>query len=157
MNKNIILLGMLLLIANYSFSQDGDRKKRSKEKLKAQKIAYITTELNLSSEESQSFWVVYNEHHQELRKVRNDIRKVKPSSDMSEEEATAVVNQSLEYAEKELQLKKAYIEKMKGVVSMKKIAKLQMVEKEFKRKMLGKIKDRYRSKNESRSQRDKRE
>jgi hypothetical protein len=38
------------------------------------RIAFITKELNLSPEEAQKFWPVYNEYMEELRKARQSYR-----------------------------------------------------------------------------------
>ena len=154
MYKRSLILGMLLLISIISYSQKGERNEKMDEKLKAQKIAYITSELELSPEESQVFWPIYNEHETEIKKLREGMKWVKPSSEMTEEAAAELVNQSLEFEEKALQLKKGYLNKMAEVLPMTKIAKLQMLEREFKRKMLGKIRDRYKDKRGSRKSRD---
>jgi hypothetical protein len=58
-----------LLILSLSFSvliglaQNGNR-------LEALKIAYITNKLNLSPEEAQKFWPIYNQYAAELRQAR---------------------------------------------------------------------------------------
>ena len=154
MYKRSLILGMLLLISIISYSQKSERNEKMDEKLKAQKIAYITSELELSPEESQVFWPIYNEHETEIKKLRVGMKWVKPSSEMTEEAAAELVNQSLEFEEKALQLKKGYLNKMAEVLPMTKIAKLQMLEREFKRKMLGKIRDRYKDKRGSHKSRD---
>lgn len=154
MYKRSLILGMLLLISIISYSQKSERNEKMDEKLKAQKIAYITSELELSPEESQVFWPIYNEHETEIKKLKEGMKRVKPSSEMTEEAAAELVNQSLEFEEKALQLKKGYLNKMAEVLPMTKIAKLQMLEREFKRKMLGKIRDRYKDKRGSRKSRD---
>ena len=146
MYKRSLILGMLLLISMISYSQKSERKEKMDEKLQSQKIAYITSELELSPEESQVFWPIYNEHETEINKLKEGMKRVKPSSEMTEEAAAELVSQSLEFEEKALQLKKSYLNKMAEVLPMTKIAKLQMLEREFKRKMLRKIRDRYNDK-----------
>jgi hypothetical protein len=42
------------------------------EKIQSIFIAYVTKELNLTSEEAQRFWPVYNEYFKELKKARNE-------------------------------------------------------------------------------------
>ena len=43
-------------------------------KLEALKIAYLTKKLNLSTEEAQKFWPIYNQYMAEVRKTRSDAR-----------------------------------------------------------------------------------
>ncbi|WP_315820109.1 hypothetical protein [Paraflavitalea speifideaquila] len=42
--------------------------------MEALKIAYLTQKLNLSTEEAQRFWPIYNKYAAEIRKVRVDGR-----------------------------------------------------------------------------------
>ena len=56
--KNIkILTTLLLLFSLMGFTQDDPSKK---EKIKALKTAFITTELDLTSAEAEKFWPIYN-------------------------------------------------------------------------------------------------
>jgi hypothetical protein len=61
----------LLLLTSFAFSfiigvaQNGNR-------LEALKIAYITKRLDLSPEEAQKFWPIYNQYAEELRRTRQD-------------------------------------------------------------------------------------
>jgi hypothetical protein len=79
------LLIILFLICTLSiFSQepapDGDGNR-----IEALKIAYITKKLNLSPEEAQKFWPIYNNYAKEMREVRRDQRKNKESEIETEE------------------------------------------------------------------------
>lgn len=47
---------------------------RDGERLEALKIAYLTKKLNLTTEEAQRFWPVYNQYMADLKKVRADER-----------------------------------------------------------------------------------
>jgi Skp family chaperone for outer membrane proteins len=61
----------LLLLVSIAFSfligvaQNGNR-------LEALKIAYITKRLDLSPEEAQKFWPIYNQYAEELKRARQD-------------------------------------------------------------------------------------
>jgi Skp family chaperone for outer membrane proteins len=74
----------LLLIVSIAFSflmgvaQNGNR-------LEALKIAYITKRLDLSPEEAQKFWPIYNQYAEELKKARQDaIRNNKSEIELDE-------------------------------------------------------------------------
>jgi len=43
------------------------------ERIKALKVAFITQALNLTSEEAQKFWPVYNAYDQEIKKARQAV------------------------------------------------------------------------------------
>jgi Skp family chaperone for outer membrane proteins len=44
------------------------------ERIEAIKVAYITKELNLTSDEAAKFWPLYNQYFAELKKVREENR-----------------------------------------------------------------------------------
>ena len=54
--KNIILLLLLVSSFQISLAQQGQHRER----IKALKTAHITNELNLTSDEAEKFWPVYN-------------------------------------------------------------------------------------------------
>ena len=74
----------LLLLVSIAFSflmgraQNGNR-------LEALKIAYITKRLDLSPEEAQKFWPIYNQYAEELKRARQDaIRNNKSEIELDE-------------------------------------------------------------------------
>lgn len=138
--KKKILLSLLLLFTVLSFGQDY---KEKREKIKALKVAYITEQLDLTTDEAQKFWPIYNANDEkqfELRhkKMRSIINKFENGGleKLSEKEATSLIDQ-VENIEDELHdYKKKYIKDLKTVISAKKIIKLKKAEDEFNRKLM---------------------
>ncbi len=69
MKKYLLLIILSLGMVFNGWAQDGDQKDGAN-KLEALKIAYLTKKLDLSTEEAQRFWPVYNKYADEIRKVR---------------------------------------------------------------------------------------
>ena len=67
MNFKTTLIALLCPL--FIFSQNLSEKKR--DKIEAQKVAFITTELDLTSVESQSFWPIYNEFSEDMLEIHN--------------------------------------------------------------------------------------
>jgi flagellar biosynthesis component FlhA len=61
--KRFLLFAFLLMFGIKMRAQNGNR-------LEALKIAYITNKLNLSPEEAQKFWPIYNQYALELKVAR---------------------------------------------------------------------------------------
>jgi hypothetical protein len=61
--KRFVLFAFLFLAGLTIRAQNGNR-------LEALKIAYITNKLNLSPEEAQKFWPIYNQYSLELKVAR---------------------------------------------------------------------------------------
>jgi hypothetical protein len=67
--KKFLLTGMLLWAAVAVKAQDNIDDGRD-EQIKAIEIGYFTKELNLTPDEAQKFWPVFNQYKDEVRKVR---------------------------------------------------------------------------------------
>jgi hypothetical protein len=71
--KKIFLLTVVVLFTWLAgFAQD---EKPGEARLQSLEIAYITKELNLSPEEAQRFWPVYNKYAAEMREIIKNRRK----------------------------------------------------------------------------------
>ena len=81
------LLTISFLICTLSlFSQQGNLTQESDgSRIEALKIAYITKKLNLSPDEAQRFWPIYNNYANEMRDVRREQRKNNGSEIETEE------------------------------------------------------------------------
>jgi hypothetical protein len=146
-------LSIFMLTSLSSFSQMGPPpppekgvRQERKENIEALKVAFITKKLNLSSEEAQQFWPVYNQYTdkiQDLRKKRKqENREAKQNFDeMSDKEIEQTVDNEIILRQKELDLQKEYHAKFKAVLPIKKVAKLYQAEEQFKRVLLDKLKD----------------
>ncbi len=140
MKKLVLSTLLLALFATISYAQPQDREER----IKAMRVAFITDQLQLTPEESQNFWPVYNEYQAEQKKLRQQYRPTKNMEAVTEEEAAEIIEASFELEEKELLLKRNYVDRLKNVVPLRKIVKLRQVERNFKQQLLTEIKNRPR-------------
>ena len=140
-NAKTILLFFMLFTSFFATAQNGDRKAQMKDKLKAQKVAFITTELELTEAESQKFWPVFNSYRDEIDELRAAVDK-KPNKDMTDKEAEDMMYAMLDAKSKEIEIQKKYIQKLKSAIPPKKIAQLFRIEKDFKEKVISNMKER---------------
>lgn len=144
--KNI--LPLLMLLISFSFYAQNGKTDEKREKIKAYKVSFLTTELELTSTEAEKFWPIYNAYDDkqfELRhsKMRTFMRKLDNDNinSMSEKEATTLLSQ-MESTDKELfLLREKYMSNLKKVLSAKKILKLKKSEDDFNRKLLKQYRD----------------
>lgn len=140
--KNILTL-LLVLISYGIFAQGGGLLKEKKEQIKTLKVAFITEQLQLTSDEAEKFWPIYNtfdDKQFELRKEKLGAFRKRMDDGaiekMSEKEASALLAQ-MESTEAELyQLKKKLISDLKPVIGPLKIIKLKKAEEDFNKKLL---------------------
>ena len=148
MKTKILFPIIFLLVASLSFSQ-GFKEKR--EKVKALKVAYITEQLELTTDEAQKFWPIYNafdEKQSELRheKMRAILDRFKPGNveKLSEKDASNSLAQMEKIEEDLFNLKKKFIKDLQSVISAKKIIKLKKAEEDFNRELLKQMREKRR-------------
>ena len=147
----IVLLSIFIMASVSVFSQTqmpAPHKKgaRQKENIESLKVAFITNKLDLTPEEAQQFWPVYNQYSdkvQELRKKRRlESKEAKHNFDqMSDKEMEQAVDNDLIFRQKEIEVQKEYHVKFKSVLPIKKVAKLYQAEEQFKKVLLEKLRD----------------
>lgn len=145
LNKTLLLI--LILISSGLFAQ-GEKMREKREHIKNLKIAFITNELDLTSDEAEKFWPIYNtfdDKQFELRhqKMKSYIRRMDDESldKMSEKEAAVFLVQ-IENTEEELyQLRRKLTYNLKGIINPIKIVKLKRAEEDFNRKLLQQYKN----------------
>ncbi|PAM94886.1 sensor of ECF-type sigma factor [Flavobacterium sp. IR1] len=142
------LLPILLFFATFSFYAQSDKTDEKREKIKAYKVSFLTTELELNSTEAEKFWPIYNAYDDkqfELRheKMKTYLRKLDDDniSSLSEKESCILLSQ-IESTDKELYtLREKYMTNLKKILSAKKILKLKKSEDDFNRKLLKQYRD----------------
>ena len=145
MKKLISFICISLFCTLTLFAQE---RKGSVEKIKALKIAYLTEQLNLTSNEAEKFWPIYNAYYKEnhlLRnKLRTEIKEKESLATFSENDAEKLVLLKLTTDKKIYESQKKFIYKIKKIISYKKIIQLQLAEREFGRKLMRKYKHKKR-------------
>lgn len=138
----LITLGLLLLNQSNTFAQRGndqDHKDRW-EKYQSEKVAFITTNLDLSPEEAQKFWPVYNQMDKERSEAQMKRRDLEQKIQNTETKLTdkEIVKLTREFAgnmEEEGKLGSKYNEKFLSILPPQKVLKLYQVENDFRMHM----------------------
>lgn len=139
MNVRLILSIMMILPAFALQAQD--HRGRAREQVEAFRVAYYTSELNLSSEEAQRFWPVYNKYADKLEENRATQRNTQQAlrqayTGGSDEEVNDLLTELMSLKSAEVALTVQYHESFKEVLPIRKVAMLYKAETDFKRKLL---------------------
>ncbi len=142
MMKNILLTLLLLFAWKTGWAQPPGNEDPA-DKMKAQKVAFITAKLDLSSEESAKFWPVYNNYESELKVIRkkrkSELMNAKINFDsMSDAQVSQLIDDEFLYQQQELDLRKKYNELFKQVLPVKKVALLYKAELEWTKEVIQK-------------------
>jgi DNA invertase Pin-like site-specific DNA recombinase len=148
--RHTIVAGVILLGSITAYAQPEGGPANRKKQIEARKVAFITTELNLSPEEAQVFWPVYNqaqaerkalrEKHKAMRDIKVKEGEPKKTLDtMTDKELEEKMEYMMVHEQAELDLKKKYLKKYKEVLSIRKVAKLYQAEMKFKKRLMSDI------------------
>ncbi|NNC49311.1 MAG: sensor of ECF-type sigma factor [Flaviramulus sp.] len=133
--KKIVFPILVLLISLNTFSQS------KKDKIKALKVSFLTERLELTQEEAQEFWPVYNAYDditskikfEDLRSIRREIKNNITS--LSDKRASELLAE-IATAENKLHVEDLKLNiKLKKIISSKKILLLKIAEEDFKKKL----------------------
>ena len=114
------------------------------EQIEAMKIGYITQKLDLTPDEAQKFWPVYNKFQDEIKAIRESRRKEmdgKSMETMNDAEVQKFIDNELARRQQEVDLIKKYTGEMKKVLPTRKVALLIQLEEDFKRELLKRMQE----------------
>lgn len=116
-----------------------------REKIDALRAEFIAKKVNLTTQEAQAFWPLYNEMNDKLEANRKNFRQQYNATTNynfeNDKDAEAYLNAELNLKQKELDTIKEYYDKFKKIMSVKKLALLRRAEEEFKKEIIKTIKE----------------
>lgn len=140
MDLKRILLSVVALVALTAISPaQGDRIQWMNE-LRQYKRTYFTKELDLTREQQNKFFPLYEEMTQQMAQIDDDVRMMErriaeadDATDLEYEKATeAIYDGKVRQAE----IEKSYVEKFKDVLSHRQLFLLNSVERKFQRDII---------------------
>ncbi|OSY88596.1 hypothetical protein WH52_06185 [Tenacibaculum holothuriorum] len=143
---------ILIFLISFSASAQVKYKKESREKIRALKVGILTEKLDLTSKEAEKFWPIYNKYDKELNDLRieekhlmwKQIRKNGDVEALTEKQSKEIVLKMFSLREKVYKMRKDYYKKLLDVLPYKKIIQLEIAEKDFHRKLIGKLRHKKR-------------
>lgn len=132
---------LLILCINITYAQTDAKK----DKIDALRAAFISKKVNFTTQETQSFWPLYNEMNDKLDAARKTFRlqyNSKTNYDFAtDKEAEAYLAAELNLKQKEFEIYRDYYEKFKKNLPVKKVADVRRAEDDFKKEIIKIIKE----------------
>lgn len=110
-------------------------------RLAAFRAEVFTRVLNLSPEEAQNFWPIYNEYTDKREQAQQELRSPKQLDQMSDAEVEEQIKRHFEMKQRELELEREAYQKLRKVLPLRKIAKLPAAEREFRESLVKKLQE----------------
>ena len=133
--KIIIFFGVFFWVGVSSAQNGGGA-----QQLQAQRIAFLTERMNLTPDEAQLFWPLYNQYNENLKQIRKTYQFTKVDDTATDDQVEKFILAGFDKDQKELELKKDYYQKLKKILNVRKIQKLFHAETEFRQQVIQQLK-----------------
>lgn len=146
MKSALLSLFLLVFTCAISFAQppEDHNNKEKREQIQAQKIAFISTQLELTPDEAQKFWPIYNRYEAEIEAVRKErrgyMRELRKDEGLSDERGYELTQKIFETEKKEADIRLSYLKEFSVVLGKKKATMVFLAEEKFKRELLDQLK-----------------
>lgn len=117
-----------------------EKKFPTKDEIQSQKIAFFTQELDLTPQEAQTFWPVYNANWKKSEAARREINKslkelneaLKQEPAVSDSDIKVLMNKYFRACEEEIKINTQSFEELSKVLPVSKAAKVFSLEEKFR-------------------------
>lgn len=142
----IILMMAAVCSAQGKKHEQSEKKTTRWEQIKAEKVGFITQRLNLSVEEAQLFWPVYNQYQKACatagKNLRHAMKALKPKSKectVSDKEYEELISAYLKAKKEFDSILESFNKEFLKVLPPAKVANLYMAEEDFKKVVFNKV------------------
>lgn len=135
--RSIFLILCLIAGFNVASAQKGDR---VRERIRLERTEVYNRVLDLTPAEAQQFWPIFNQFIDEREKVQQELKNLRRDN-LSDAEAEAQLKKHFELQQRDLDLEKEVVQKLRKVISLQKIVKIPDAEREFRQTVLAKAKE----------------
>ncbi len=129
--KNLLIIWVGIFWVSTLYGQNPE----AREKIESARIGFITKRLNLTPEQAEQFWPLYNEYRTKHEQAALDYRKFKAGiipGKATEEQSKRLVQMELDVKQRRLDLEKDYSKRLLDVISTQQVASLRKAERDFR-------------------------
>lgn len=137
---SIIWISVLSALPVFGASQNGNGRDQWMTEMRQYKRIYFNKELDLSREQQNKFYPLYEEMENQIFKINDEARAMEKRvgemddpSDLEYEKATEAMYDA---SVREADLEREYMEKFKSILSHKQLFRLKAVERQFNRELM---------------------
>jgi hypothetical protein len=140
--RAVVLISIMILSFTLVLAQNSNR-----ERLEAYKIAFFTKRLNLSPQEAEKFWPVYNEFQNQKNQIQAEkISLMKTFNqneiNLSDKQITELGNKYCEALVKESELAVTFHRKLQEILPPAKVIRVYQAENQYRVQLLNELQQR---------------
>lgn len=138
--KHIFASILMSCVFCAALSAQPDPEKQN-DRIAAYRVAVFTEVLNLTSEEAQGFWPVFNEFQGKREQLQKQLKPSKQLESMNDAEVEEYLKKYFELKQQEVDLERDLTQRLRKVLPVRKIAKIPVAEREFRERLVSKLKE----------------
>ena len=136
MKKKLLFIVVFSVCILSSVAQNKNRNR-----IKMLKVSFISNAIELTSNEAEKFWPIYNQYDSKIKKLKSQLERgylnnLEGIDAMNDKKAEELIHRNLNTENEIVTSRKQLVEELTSVISAKKILKLQKAERDFNRRML---------------------
>jgi hypothetical protein len=149
MKRNIVVFTILVTFCAINLTAQNANRQR----LDAYKIALFTKRLNLTSQEAEKFWPVYNEYQDMKNKIQLERQEINRNFNqnglnMSDKELSEAGDRFVSLEVREAALAQEFHGKIKKILSPVKVLRLYQAENQYRIQLLNELQERKQVRND---------
>lgn len=141
LNIQTFIVGLLLCLCMQARAQDNDNP-ALRDKIKSAEVAYLSQQLNLTPEEAQKFWPIYNNYTREVEQLIAERRRNRQQDKKDDEAARRSLNKEMDIEQKMLNVRKRYNQEFLKALPARKASNVFKAEREFRGQLIRQLKER---------------
>lgn len=138
-----LVITSVLTLATVSLLAQDPGKHNENNKLAALRIAFFTERLELTTEESSTFWIRFNEYESDLKQIKEKKKELGPHhkniDDMSEAQIKKDIEAIREIDINEIDIRTEFILDCFSILDAQRAGKLPLLEREFRKAIVNKM------------------
>lgn len=144
--KKYLLLLSVVFFSHSLIAQNFERREEAMNRIEAVKVGFFTRELDLTPEEAEKFWPVYEQYKNRLqtqkiaRRASLD-KAAKLPEEMTDEELNELIDHRLEQAQQALDARMEFITVIREFLPPIKVVRYYKAEEKFRSKVLERLKE----------------
>ncbi|MEO6037823.1 MAG: hypothetical protein ABIQ93_05365 [Saprospiraceae bacterium] len=139
--KRLFIIALILSAFTAGVQAQPETNRPATERIRAYRVAVYTDVLQLSVEEAQNFWPIFNEYTANREKLQQQMKPDRQLDVMSDSEVEDYVRKYFDIRQQEIDLEKDLTARLRKVLSVRKIAKLPIAEREFREGLVKKLQE----------------
>ena len=143
-----VLCALVILAAGASAQGPGQRRGGDngwRERVRSEKVAFLTDEIDLTESEAQVFWPIYNQIQKDQRESFETVKKAYDAmakgvqDGKSGKEMEKLVNAYIDAKEKSEGIETKYLNKLMKALPAEKVARYYLAEEKFRHQQIGRL------------------